>query len=383
MVTIVAYGCSNKYSGRNSELLKASQQPYYLLASVQVWLTLVLDLIVAGMASLLVGLAIGLKDSVDAGYLGLALLGVMDLGANFSGLILSWTLMETSLGAVQRIREFVSQTPEEGQGQLDPAPEWPSRGDINFRNLSAGYSLTSESVLKDLELTVPSGQKLAICGRTGSGKSSLISTLFGLLHIKSGSITIDGISTSEVNQDLLRSKVISIPQDPYFLPGSVREKLSMTADPEQAPSADTALTVLEKVGLRCKLEEEATRRNADGTYRSPNSLLDMELQPADTLTKGQQQLFALARAMLTLGRVLVMDEATSGLDQETEEAFVRLVEQHFKEHTVIAIAHYLATIMDFDRVLVMDGGSIAEDGRPSKLAGTEGSLFRALLDASR
>ena len=190
VATILTFGWTNAYREWNAKLLKASQVPYYLLFSVQIWLTLVLDLIVAGMASGLVGIAVALKDNVDAGYMGLALLGVMDIGSNLSALILSATLMETSLGAIQRIREFVEQTPGEEQGQVQPELDGPFAGKIAFESLSAGYSQAGESILKGIDVIIPAAQKVALCGRTGSGKSSLVSALCGLMHIKEGQIRL-------------------------------------------------------------------------------------------------------------------------------------------------------------------------------------------------
>ena len=160
----------------------------------------------------------------------------------------------------------------------------------------------------------------------------------------------------------------------------MRENLLAGHDSTGGTSDGTLLDVLEKVGLHAELEDRAQRNYA--VDQSPTGHLDTTLTANDMLTKGQQQLFALARAVLTSRHVLILDEATSALDQEKDAEVVNLIAQHFHSRTVIAIAHHLKTIMNSDRVLVMDAGRILEDGRPSELAETEGGMFREMLRAS-
>lgn len=377
VTTINAYGWTEKNAAKNKDLLYKSQVPYYLMLSIQQWLALVLNLVVAGMATLLVVIAVALSHRPDAGLLGLALLNMMDLGDYLSWFIQAWTLYDTSLGAMARIKDFTRRMPQEEQGQLIPDKDWLSEGRFEFKNLTASYSPDSEPVLNNVNLTLKPGQKIAICGRTGSGKSSLASALFGLLHIKSGAVLADGYDITETSQQDLRSKLIALPQDPYFCPGTVRFNLALR-EPERSTVTDQqTLSALQAVGLRARFEDLATSSTSEAQWLSP---LDVELNPADMLTKGQQQLFAMARTLLSSGQLLVLDEATSGLDAESDRLVQRLLRgKEFEGRTMVAVAHRLQTIMDFDTVVVMHAGRIVEMGNPRELSDKEGGYFAGLV----
>ncbi|KAG9850964.1 P-loop containing nucleoside triphosphate hydrolase protein, partial [Aureobasidium melanogenum] len=376
VATIKSFGWAKAYREKNEKLLEQSQTPYYLLESVQNWLSLVLNLVVAGLATVTMAIVVKLRASRDAGYVALALINIMDIGPILEMLVVAWTQLETSMGAIARMKEFIESTPEEEQGKVDPPADWMTEGSISITNLEASYSDTAPSTIKNINLQIKHGHKIAICGRTGSGKSSLASAVFGLLHISSGTLKIDGVDITTVSQELLRSKMIALPQDPYFTSGTVRENLSLRATDTKRSDAEM-LASLSRVGLLSKFE---TLAEAEGsTWQTP---LDVVLNPDDMLTKGQTQLFAMARAILSSGSIVLVDEATSGLDHETEAVVQKLLREEFDSKTVIAIAHHLQTIVDFDIVVVLDGGRIAEVGVPGELREKEGSLFGELLRAA-
>jgi ATP-binding cassette subfamily C (CFTR/MRP) protein 1 len=400
-VTIKSFGWPREYREKNERLLEESQTPYYLLESgkfnnrymplmveeskltmrlntVQNWLSLVLNLVVAGLATVTMAIVVKLRTSSDAGYVALALINIMDIGPILEYLVIAWTQLETSMGAIARMKEFITSTPseEEGKGQQTPPPkEWLQKpSTIAITNLSASYAedTPNTTTLKNITLEIQPGQKVAICGRTGSGKSSLASAIFGLLHITSGTITISDVNISTTSPQLLRSKMIALPQDCYFTPGTVRENLSLRMESHDVASSDAAmLLALQKVGLLQKLSTLASS--------CTTTPLNLPLEPKKMLTKGQCQLFALARALLSTGSILLLDEATSGLDGNTEKTMQRLIREEFAHCTVIAVAHHLHTIMDFDLVVVMQGGRVGEVGRPGELVRREGSLFGGLV----
>ncbi|KAL1301466.1 hypothetical protein AAFC00_005715 [Neodothiora populina] len=377
IVTITAYRWSQVYHDRNAKLLEDSQVPFYLLESVQNWLSFVLNLVVAGLATTVMAIAVRLRSNVDAGYVGLALIQIMDLGMYCEQLIVSWTGLETSLGAITRMNEFIDETPQEEQGQVSPPLDWLSKGEIRIENLVASYSETAEPILKNINLSVKAGEKVALCGRTGSGKSSLASSIFGLLYIREGSVSIDDVDITKVSQDLLRSQMVAIPQDPYFSPGTVRHNLALTAPAVHSLSDSAMLDALRKVGLFTKFN--ALAAESGDTWLGA---LDVELEPTNMLTKGQMQLFAMARAIISDGQIVLVDEATSGLDHASEIMVQKLLREELSGRTIIAIAHHLQTIMDFDTVIVVDNGRIAEMGSPTDLAHEEGTLFSQLLRAA-
>ncbi|KAJ4289146.1 hypothetical protein N0V90_011488 [Kalmusia sp. IMI 367209] len=378
IVTVRAFGWVSAYRKRNEILLDQSQVPFYLLAAIQNWLTLVLELMVAGIITLVVGLAVGLRNKIDPGFLGLALISAMDLGFNFRIIIVFWTELETSLSAVTRIRQFAATPPEEHENtRADPPGSWPKNGSISFNNLFASYAEDSKAVLQNIELSIEAGEKIGLCGRTGSGKSSLVATLFGLLHQQEGQILIDDIATTDMSLSILRSKIIALPQEPFFLKGTVRYNLAPWIAEAKRP-------VISDEQMKVALQEVHLWDKLNNTAEGEQSALDINLDHVDSsLSHGERQLFCLARAILMDGKIVVLDEATSSVDAQTDALMQRILRTAFADRTIIAIAHRLDTILDFDRVVVMDAGKIVEVGIPGKLLATEGSLFRALVESQR
>lgn len=357
-----AYGWSQRAADDNLARLNVSQKPFYLLRCVQRWLTMALNLIVAGLAVLLVGISVALREHVSPGLLGVALTSVMSLGQTLSQLIQSWTMLETSLGAVTRINQFAADTPREpdGPSRQPPPPQWPSAGAIQIRGLRATYG--AYVALDNISVDIAPGEKIAVCGRSGSGKSTLVTLLLRLYEPAAGSIVIDGIDTGTLNLNALRTKLVALPQDPMFLAGTVRYNL----DPVGNHSDTDLLSALDQMGLR-----EAVYAQLGG--------LDADLD-TDRLSAGQRQLFCLARAMLRDSKVLLLDEATSSLDRETEARVDHLVRTRFHGWTAIVVAHRLRTIADFDKVLLLQDGRVAEFDTPTRLLETPGSKFKKLWD---
>ncbi|KAK3935755.1 P-loop containing nucleoside triphosphate hydrolase protein [Diplogelasinospora grovesii] len=366
LTALRAYGWTRRAEDENLARLNESQRPYYLLFCIQRWLSLVLDLIVTGLAVLLVGLAVALRDRINPGLLGVALTSVMGIGQTLSMLIQMWTQLETSLGAVTRINQFERDTPKEqdgpdmppgGGGENDDG-EWPTKGAITVRGLHAKYG--DRKVLDDINLDIKPGEKVAVCGRSGSGKSTLVMLLLRLYHPESGDIVIDGIDTASLNLNALRESLVALPQDPMFLAGTVRYNL----DPLGKVADEETWRALEKTGIKGVIEEKG------GLGADLNT---------DWLSAGQRQLFCLARAMLRRSKVLLLDEATSSLDRQTEAFVDELIRTEFRDWTCIVVAHRLKTVVDFDKVLVLQDGKMVEFDSPKSLLERE-SMFKTLWD---
>ncbi|ETS81802.1 hypothetical protein PFICI_06804 [Pestalotiopsis fici W106-1] len=358
LTTIRAFSWSEKSYNEHIQHLDTSQRPFYLLYCVQRWLTMVLELTVAGLGVLLVGLSVGLRDRVEPGLLGVALTNLSSFGMTMSQVIIFWTELETSLGAITRIREYTEETAREKEGTDEPPPQWPSQGAISISQLSAKFG--EHTVLDGIDLDINPGEKVAICGRTGSGKSTLLALLLRLYEPMGGTMTIDGIETSTLEIDTLRERLVTLPQDPLLLSGTVRYNL----DPASGVEDDELLAALEKTGLLSVIQDKGG--------------LDADFN-ADWLSAGQKQLFCLARSMLRQSRVLLLDEATSSLDHQTDEVIQGLLRKEFANWTTIVVAHRLRTVADFDKIVVLKDGKVAEVGSPTALL-ENGGLFKTLWD---
>ncbi|KAF2200883.1 canalicular multispecific organic anion transporter 1 [Delitschia confertaspora ATCC 74209] len=371
LATIRAFGWQSFLETKAKVLLDRSQQPFYLLFAVQRWLTVVLDLIVAAMALILIILVVTLRGELSAGYVGVALLNVILFSQSIKLLISFWTQLETHIGSVARIKNFSTNPACEDQEGEDmvPPPNWPSEGKIEFKTISASYR-QYEPVIENFSLTIKPGEKVAIVGRTGSGKSSLVLTLFRMLDLSSGSITVDGLPLGRLPRQTIRSRLIGLPQDAYLLPGSVR----LNADPLKESNDKAIIQALKDV----QLWEYIVGKGDESKYQHPLDVLVEDLH----FSHGQRQLFCLARAMLRRekGRIVVLDEATSSLDSHSDTAVQKLLRSKFPSHTIIAVAHKLDSIMDFDKVAVMNHGQLVEYGSPYKLLEDEETWFSKLYN---
>lgn len=364
LVTIRAFQWENQHLSRFLAALRRSQKPFYLLYCVQRWLNLILDLIVGTIAIILVTIAVKTKGETDPGLTGLALVNLVGFSQMLKQLITNWTLLETSMGALSRIRSFTSTVDSENLSGEDQSPpeHWPSYGAIEFRNVSASHKKSARPTLDDISFTIPPGAKIGLCGRSGSGKSSLISALLRLLDLSSGSIIIDGVDIATLPRQEVRSRLIALPQDPYVLAGSIRDNV----DPLHNVPDEEIYDALDKVELSHLLEDGG---------------LDKQLT-SDMLSHGQCQLLCLARAIVRKGSILVLDEATASVDVQTDALMQELIRSEFSDYTIIAAAHRLDTITDFDAVAMLDQGRLVEFDSPARLRARD-SAFKEMYQIQK
>ncbi|KAK2008949.1 ABC transporter [Colletotrichum eremochloae] len=385
VATIRAFGWTNKDIAFNQQLLDTSQRPAYLLAMIQQWLVATVQLMVACIAVILVGLAIALKAS--SGFTGASMVTLMVWGETVAWLIRCYTQVETSIGAVARIKTFSEKvTPENLAGEdIEPSEEWPENGRIDIKGVSASYSEETSSdgvmtppnlALKDLTFSIQAGQKVALCGRTGSGKSSMILLLLRLLDpvsTCSQNIEIDGVPFHRINRSTLRRRIIAVPQDAVFLPDGSTIKSNI--DPFEAASDAECLSVLRVVQLAGFVE------GLGGLHEGMN---------ADSLSAGQKQLFSLGRAILRRrmkdarskrrgGGILLLDEVSSSVDYATDRLMQEIIMNEFATYTIVMVSHRLEMVKDFfQTVILMDQGRVIETGSPAELIETKGSRFSEL-----
>ena len=362
--TIRAFGWQSASHGKFISLLDRSQRPHYLLLCIQRWLGLMLDLLTAVIATAVVALAVSVPSTSSASSLGLALLNILGFNGQLSTFVVAWTTIETSASAVFRCQNFERTTPDE-QSRLEIAKtneHWPVEGKIIIQDLRATYTPDGPDILHGINLRIAPGTKVGVCGRSGSGKSSLLLSVFHMLeNIPSGSVSIDDVDITTLPRSSLRERLTAIPQETLIMPGSMRENM----DPLQKRSVDEMNSALEKVGLASLVADRG----------------GIESDMADIgLSQGELQLFAVARALLRPSKILAVDEMTSSMDSLSEKVILDLVRTEFEGSTVVAVAHRLATIVDFDTIVVLDAGRLVESGHPHELLQKPDGQVRRMWD---
>lgn len=380
VATIRAFSWSQKFSDRNLELLDRSQRPFYYMYCIQRWLALVLDVMVAAMVTILMVIVVAKRHTIQPGLVGLGLLSTVNLGESLTYVVKEWTHLETSLGAISRLKEFVKTTKSEHQAcEVDSVEaDWPQKGGITISRLGASYSEDSELVLRDVNLLIRPGEKVGVCGRSGSGKSSLLSSLFHLLEFRAGYIEIDGVDISRIPREIVRSRINVIPQEPWWV---TTETVRFNMDPwtattataafgddarQQAPDDAAFISALRECQIWHIIESQGG--------------LDAIMTP-NFLSHGQRQLFCLARALVRRCKVVVLDEISAHVDVETDKLMQRLIRERFQDCTVVTVAHRLNTIDTSDRVVVLSQGEVVEVGEPQELLRSQTSWFKALYES--
>ncbi|KIS69488.1 uncharacterized protein UMAG_15032 [Mycosarcoma maydis] len=350
---------------RNTALLDASQRPYYHLFTVRRWLQVWLLLLTTMTNITLVLLAVVLRNSSHAGVLGVALVQATTLGGALNQAIVNLTEVEIAGVALERVREFSLIEPEERSAAARHPPstaevnETVFQGSISFNKVSASYRADLEPAFHNLSFELPAGKRLGIVGRSGSGKSTVLLALFRMISMRAGTILLDGLDISRMPLRTLRSAMTIIPQSPLLLAASIRENL----DPDLTCTDDQIWSALHT----CHLTEFVKKQ--------PNQLEQHLLTGETYISTGQRQLLALARALLRKKKILVLDEATSAMDVETEKVVQSVLTTHFADCTVIAVAHRIATIIGFDHIICMSNGEVIESGAPAMLLQARGEFW--------
>jgi ATP-binding cassette subfamily C (CFTR/MRP) protein 1 len=274
------------------------------------------------------------------------------------------TLVSSKAVDVERVFEYIDLEPEEAIAPPQPDAAWPTRGEVVMKAVTLRYRPELEPALKGVSCVIRPGEKIGICGRTGAGKSSLTLAMLRLADEVGGTIEIDGVDTASVPLHTLRSRIAMIPQEATMFAGDIRGNLT----PLGVPDAEL-WAALEQV----ELGEPVRALGGLGAAVSEDGV---------NFSHGQRQLFGVARALLKHSPVVMLDEATASCDAVTDAMVQAVVRKVFAGCTVLTIAHRINTIADSDRVMVMDGGLVAELDTPAALLATEGSIYARLLRES-
>ncbi|KAG8168019.1 hypothetical protein KVR01_003708 [Diaporthe batatas] len=378
-ISIRAYGREALFTAKHHRLVNGLNQPYILLAGSKQWLTMRVGILSSVITLVTSSFVILRASSIDVGVAGLVLTYAATFTENMLWFIQLYAIIQQSLTSVERIVEYTTIEQEETEPSptsttrptdlLDPPQSWPSEGHVQFHNFTARYAPNLDPALRSISFEARPGERIAVVGRTGAGKSSiplaLLRVLQGDFGPGSGRIEIDGVNISDVKLDTLRGKALSvIPQDPQLFSGSVRDNI----DPLGQHVDAEILTILRSM----QDHEMAQDMNLDA--------------PASGLSRGQSQMLCVARGLLRRTRVLVLDEATANVDHVADKAIQAGLKSFVAEGntTVITIAHRLLTIAEYDRVLVLDEGRIVEQGTVRQLLEQKGTgnIFRTLCEES-
>ncbi|QRW07537.1 ABC transporter [Ceratobasidium sp. AG-Ba] len=364
--TIRAYGAQQVFSNRNDRCLNSSQGPFYYrfagIRFLRTSLTFATLLIAVGTSCL----AVGLRSSTSAGFLGVALSNLTRISQVLAWMLMSWADAENGAIAVERVYEIATLMPEPDRGtlQIDRSKQaWPVHGSVVFENYSMQYSHDQPHAIRDLTFRIKGGLKVGICGRTGSGKTSTINALFRTIDssLMSGKLLIDGIDVNELPLETLRASLSVVPQEPFLWHSTIRENLDL----DEVCSDDMIWQVLDQVGMK-------------GAISALDQKLETVLEDSTSFSRGERQLLCMARVLLRKSKVVVLDEASSSMDMKTDERVRKIIHEELKDCTVLAVAHRISTIVDFDLVMVLDDGVIVETGAPQELLSDPGSRFARL-----
>ncbi|KAF4443547.1 hypothetical protein F53441_11402 [Fusarium austroafricanum] len=347
------------------------------------WMGLRMGLI-GTLFSTIVGIIVIVSPSMDAALAGFTLSFAMDFAESILWTIRNYAGMELNMNSTERVVEYTELETESLEGEK-PSAAWPTSGTMEIKNLEVSYAPDLPPVLKGISFDVKNNERVGVVGRTGAGKSSLTLALFRFLEARSGSVTIDGLDISQIDLHSLRSRLAIIPQDPVLFSGTIRSNL----DPFEDNADDELRESLSRVHLVDSQPVTPTNEPASGatsTLAAKNTNIFRDLsspisESGGNLSQGQRQLLCLARAIVARPKIMVLDEATSAVDMATDALIQRSIREEFTDSTLIVIAHRLSTIADFDRILVLADGQVAEFGTPKELWQQDG-VFRNMCESS-
>ena len=370
--SIRAYGLQSHFVQGIHDSIDEMNSAYYLTYANQRWLSVRLDTIGNILVFTTGILVVTSRFNVSPSISGLVLSYILSIVQIIQFTVRQLAEVENGMNSTERIYYYGTELEEEAPLHLAEVPvSWPDKGEIIFDDVQMQYREGLPLVLKGLNMIVAGGERIGVVGRTGAGKSSIMSTLFRLVELSGGSIKIDGVNIAAVGLQDLRSRLAIIPQDPTLFRGTIRSNL----DPFNEHTDLELWSALRQANLidaEANFEDKAEGRiHLDGIVEEEG--LNFSL--------GQRQLMALARALVRGSQIIVCDEATSSVDMETDQKIQRTIATGFKGKTLLCIAHRLKTIINYDRICVMDHGQIAELDTPIRLW-EEGGIFRGMCERS-
>ncbi|CCD26193.1 putative ATP-binding cassette multidrug transporter VMR1 NDAI_0H00190 [Naumovozyma dairenensis CBS 421] len=388
IVTIRAYGDEKRFMLENLHKIDENNKPFFYLWAFNRWLSFRIDMI----GSLVVfgaGVFIILNiDNLDSGLAGISLTYAISFTEAALWLVRFYADVEMNMNSVERLKEYmeIDQEPYEEhleRSEVLAVDNWPRNGKIEVNNLSLRYAPNLPKVIKNVTFVVEPNCKVGVVGRTGAGKSTIITALFRFLDAETGYIKIDDIDITTVNLTKLRRSITIIPQDPTLFSGTIRSNL----DPYNEFSDDAIFKALRRVNLINENESTgpASSETSPSSTENVNKFLNLKneiTEGGNNLSHGQRQLVCLARSLLRCPKIILLDEATASIDNASDAKIQETIRKEFKESTILTIAHRLRSVCDYDKILVMDAGEVKEYDHPYSLLLNKNSIFYSMCEQS-
>ena len=381
--TIRAYGLQLRFMAELNTAIDAMDSAYFITFANQRWLSLRLDLIGNFLVFTTGILVVTSRFSVSPATSGVVLSYILQITMMTQWMIRQLAEVENAMNSTERLHYYGTELPSEAPLHTNAVvhlrPSWPEAGAIDFQSVSMRYRPGLPLVLNGVDLSIAGGERIGVVGRTGAGKSSVMSALFRLVELSSGNILIDGVDIHTLGLHDLRKKLAIIPQDPTLFRGTVRSNLDPFEQHTDAELWDALRKsyLVDDASAPDISDRETTPTNA--TQQQRITLSTPVLDAGENFSLGQRQLMALARALVRNSRIIVCDEATSSVDHETDRKIQQTMREGFAGRTVLCIAHRLGTVLGYDRVVVMDRGRVVEVGRPKELW-DRGGLWRGMCE---
>ncbi|KAJ2400577.1 hypothetical protein GGI23_001946 [Coemansia sp. RSA 2559] len=405
VATIRAFNTSHYYLKEATNQISAQNRPFYMVWSALRWLTVRIDCASAAVSFACALFVLAGLEWIDPGLAGFALMYSLSFSERMMYVIRNFSDNELNMNAIERILQYMDveqEAPLRSSARHRPPAAWPESGALHIKNLVVEY-VPGVPVLHKITLAVGHGEKIGVVGRTGSGKTSLALALLRLIEPKKGRIVLDGVNIAKIGLEDLRQNVTIIPQDPVLFNGTIRFNLDpFDEHPDEIlwEALQRTFLVADRAGSSSGSQTAAAGSIASRSIEGANGINDSApmlermsgifntlaaeiKENGQNLSQGQRQLVALARALVRRSKLVVMDEATASVDFDTDDRIQRTIRGHeFANSTLFCVAHRLRTIIDYDRVLVLDKGNIAEFDTPRKLLQNKGGIFWNMCESS-
>ncbi|KAL7748549.1 hypothetical protein RI367_005960 [Sorochytrium milnesiophthora] len=367
---IRAFQQQKRFIAESNYRVDENQKAYFPSVSANRWLAIRLEFLGAFVvfgAALSCVLEVVYNGAIDASTVGLSVTYALSVTSSMNWMVRQYCEIETNIVSVERIKQYLDlETEAPSLTPVRPSPAWPDKGTIEFDDYSTRYREGLDLVLRNLNISIRAREKVGIVGRTGSGKSSILLSLFRMIEPVHGRIVLDNMDITRIGLYDLRSRLTIIPQDPTIFAGTLRENL----DPYEQHDDMAIWDVLASVRMKEHVSSLEGKLNA------------RMQQGGTSFSLGQRQLICLARALLRRTKIIVLDEATAQIDVETDRIIQHTIREQFDSCTILTIAHRINTVIDNDRILVLSNGEVSEFDAPSTLLKDPNSLFYQLVEES-